>query len=117
MKIVSEILEDVNPMKRHIWVTVAMVFVGGWVLSRVFPGAAMRVGLRPRPILPAWQNGFYEPLGLVPVIPGVAPSAVAPTATPALTQAQIGQAIVQATQASLPVSSGDILQNITSGNA
>ena len=112
-----EIFSELSP--KHLVVGAAVFFGTGWLISRVFPGAAARMGLRPRPLVPSYQNSWPEPFGLQPVLPSLMGSgAPAPTATSSgPSQADLGRAIVAATQASLPSSSGDILQNITAGNA
>jgi hypothetical protein len=115
----KEILGDLKP--KHLAVGAAVLFITAWGFSRLLPGAAARMGLRPRPIWPAYQMGWYEPLGMIPVLPTsmnmgatAQPSA---TSTSGPSQAQLGQAIVAAAQASQQItSSGDILANITAGN-
>lgn len=87
------------------------VAVGVWLVSRVTPGLAARVGIRPRPLLPQYQNTFYEPFGLVPVLPTSmskpAPAATA-TAVPTagMTQEQLGAAIVASTSNALSAITG-----------
>jgi hypothetical protein len=114
----GEIIGDLKP--KRLIVGAAVLFATGWFISRVLPGAAARMGLRPRPLLPQYQNGWPEPFGLTPILPSIM-GTLAPAPTSASTsgpsQADLGRAIIAATQASLPSSSGDILTNITAGNA
>jgi hypothetical protein len=112
-----QILSELSP--KHLVVGVAVFFATGWVISRVLPGAAFRMGLTPRPLLPDYQNDWPEPFGLEPLLPSLMKkTAPASTSTSSgASQESLGRAIIAATQAALPASSGDILANITSGNA
>lgn len=119
--IISDVVADLKP--KHLAVGMIVLFATAWTFRRVLPGAARRMGLTPAPLAPSYQNSWPEPFGLVPLLPVpgamVQPSMSATsTATSAgQSQADLGRAIVAATQAALPSSSGDILANITAGNA
>lgn len=86
-----------------------------WVISRALPGFATRIGVMPRPFLPAQQNTLPEPFGLKPWIPslsGYLPSSMGAARVPAASgpsQEQLGAAIVAASTASA-------LANITGGS-
>ena len=111
--IFRDVVADLKP--KHLVVGAAVLFVTAWAFSRLLPGAAARMGLRPRPLFPDYQNTWPEPFGLSPLI-GAGPMATpAASRTTGPTQAQLGQAIVTAAQGG--ASSSDILQSITSGNA
>src|SRR2546422_10128539 len=55
-----------HEIKKAAW-TVGIVAASAYVLSRLLPGLAVRVGLQPRPAF-ATQIGWAEPFGLIPVI-------------------------------------------------
>jgi hypothetical protein len=113
-----EIISEIKP--KHLIVGASVLFITAWVFRRLLPGAALRMGLNPAPLAPSYQNTWPEPFGLQPILPavlGAKPMTTRSMTSSGPTQEQLGQAIIAATQASLPSSSGDILASITSGNA
>lgn len=60
-----EVLDNLKP--QHLLIGLIVTFVMLWMLSRLFPGAAARAGMIPRPLFPGYQNIWPEPIGLMPL--------------------------------------------------
>lgn len=105
--IIKEVAGELKP--RHLIVGAFTLFALCWGFSRLAPGAAARMGIRPRPLFDA-QNSLPEPFGMQPLtslgLPGMQP-------TPSAAASSASQIIAAATGGG----SADILQGITSGNA
>lgn len=99
--IIKEVIGDLKP--RHLIVGGLTLFALCWGFSRLLPGAAARMGIRPRPLFDA-QNTLPEPIGMQPL---------ASLNLPGMSGAPAAQALPQSSNQS--AGSADILQAITSG--